>query len=120
MKLLYTTKNGRMTVELEGDTQAEIWKQLAAFQEVFEDTTVTKFGLKSDDVRFVVRQDAEDNEYFELHYNGDNTKLFGVKKAYGQQKKPKGALFPRRKDAEGKYLPDGGWCKYDKELGKEV
>jgi hypothetical protein len=109
-----------MTVELEGDTQVDIWKKLAEFQEIFEDTTVTKFGLTSDDVRFVVRKDEDGNEYFELHYSGSDKKLMGVKKAFGQQKKNKGALFPKRKDGDGKYLPDGGWCKYDKELGKEV
>lgn len=120
MKLLYTTKDGRMTAEFEADTQVDLWKQLAAFQEVFEGNTVTKFGLKSDDVKFVVRHDSEENEYFELHYSGDNPKLFGVKKAFGQAKKPKGSLFPRRKDSEGKYLSDNGWQKYDKDQGKEV
>jgi hypothetical protein len=108
-----------MTAEFEAETQTDLWKQLAEFMEVFEDTTVTKFGLTSDDVRFVVRKDNEENEYFELHYNGDNPKLFGVKKAYGQNKKPKGSLFPRRKDSEGKYLPDSGWVRYNKETGKE-
>lgn len=120
MKVLYTTKDGRMTVELEGNSQAEIWRQIASFQEVFEDTKITKFEQTSDDVRFTVRKDDDDNEYFELRYAGDNPKLFGVKKAFGQNKKPEGKLFPKRKDKEGNYLPDNGWVKYDKEQGKEI
>jgi hypothetical protein len=47
MKVLYTTRNNRMTVELEADTQADLFKQLARFQEVFEDTTCRKFSRRS-------------------------------------------------------------------------
>lgn len=120
MKLWYTTKNGRLKVEFECSDQADAWRQLASFQEVFEETTLTKFGKTSDDIRFVVRKDNDENEYFELHYAGSDKQLMGVKKAFGQNKKPKGSLFPRRKDAEGKYLVDNGWTKFDKETGKEV
>jgi hypothetical protein len=53
MKVNYTTKNGRVSVELNGDTQREIFEQLSSFQEVFDETVCGKCG--SDDVRFVVR-----------------------------------------------------------------
>ncbi len=119
MKLQYTTKNGRLTVELEADTQTELWKQLAAFQEVFENSTVTKYGMTSEDVRYVVRKDNDENEYFELHYAGTEPTLFGVKKHFGQTKKPKGNLFPKSKDSDGNYLKDNGWLKYNKDSGKE-
>ena len=37
MKLTYTTKNGRISVELEGDSHREIFNQIGKFQEVFEE-----------------------------------------------------------------------------------
>lgn len=120
MKVLYTTRNNRMTVELEADTQADLFKQLARFQEVFEDTTCRKFSQESDNVRFVVRQDKEENEYYELRCVDDTpgSKLRGVKKAFGQHKKG-GGLFPKVKDGDN-YLPDNGWVKWDPKQEKEV
>ena len=38
MKVKYTTPNNRITVELEADTQVEVFSQLSAFQEVFGET----------------------------------------------------------------------------------
>ena len=38
MKIKFTTPNGRVTAELEADTQVEIFSQLSAFQEVFGET----------------------------------------------------------------------------------
>jgi hypothetical protein len=116
MKLQHTTKDGRMTVEIEGETQAEVWRQLASFQEVFEDNTVKRDGEVDDCIRYVVRT-VGDDEYFEKQYCGNNSKLFGVKKSYGQMKKEKGRLFPKNKDKDGNYYQNNGWVKYDKESG---
>ena len=49
MRVNYTTKSGRISVELDGDTQREIFSQLSNFQEVFDETVCGKCG--SDDVR---------------------------------------------------------------------
>lgn len=117
MKVSYTTRDGRLTFEIEGATQTDIWEQLASIQEVFEDTTCTKYGQQDDNTRFVVREN-DDNKYYELRYNGNNTKLFGVRKAFGQHKKG-GGLFPRRKDESGSYLPDNGWVKWNPDTKKE-
>lgn len=115
MKLQYTTANGRMTVELEGNTQSELFEGIANFQEVFENNTATKDGVTSDDIRYVVRE-VDDNKYFELRVNSGP--LRGVKKAFGSHKKG-GGLFPRNKDADGKWLPDNGWVRYNPATGKE-
>lgn len=117
MELSYTTKDGRMTVKLEGDTQAELWRQLAAFQEVFENT-LTKYGKESTDLTFVVRKNSDDDEYFELRYSGSDKELFGVKKHFGQTKKG-GFLFPKVKDKDNNYLPDSGWVKWNSQTEKE-
>ena len=63
MKVNYTTKSGRVSVELNGDTQREIFEQLSSFQEVFDETVCGKCG--GDDIRFVVRN-VDDNLYYEL------------------------------------------------------
>lgn len=117
MKLTYTTADGRLTVELEAETQTGLWKELAAFQDVFEDNVCVKNGKTSEDVRYIVRTDDEENEYFEKRVASGP--LAGTKKSYGQYKKPKGYLFAKSKDKDGNWLPDNGWVKYNKETGKE-
>ena len=119
MKVLYTTKDGRMTFELEGKTQIDIWQQIADTQEVFENMNCTKFGEEDDDVKFVVRENSDSDKFYELHYAGTNPKLFGCKKAFGCHKTG-GTLFPQRKNKSGEYLPDNGWMKWDKVKQEEV
>ena len=58
MKVNYQTKNGRLSVQLEGDSQKEIFEQISRFQEVFEETACGKSG--SENIRFVVRY-VDDN-----------------------------------------------------------
>jgi len=58
MKMTYTTKDGRMTVELEGNTQKALFLELAKFQAVFEGEATCKQNgeiVASDDIQFVVR-----------------------------------------------------------------
>jgi len=108
MKVTYNTD--KMSVELEGETQRDLFGQLAAFQEVFDETLCKK--CDSTNVKFVVRQ-VEDNEYYELKCQDCGAKL-----AFGCMKKG-GGLFPKRKDPEGNWLNDRGWVKYNRETGKE-
>lgn len=117
MKVLYTTRDGKLTFELEGQSQAELFEKLAQTQEIFEDRTCTKHGEESDEVNFVVRE-VDGNKFYELQYVGNNQKLWGCKRTFGQSKQNKGQLFPHRKDKEGRYLPDNGWVVYDKETGE--
>lgn len=92
-------------VEANGDTQTDVFEQLSSMQEVFGSTTCGK--CKSTDVQFVVR-DVDENKYFELRCKKCFARL-----SFGQHKKG-GGLFPKRKDGD-KYLPDGGWLKWNKE-----
>jgi len=117
MKVVYTTKDGRISVEIEGKTQTDIVEQLSEFQEVFEDRVCKKYGKSSDNVRFVVREDSENNKYFELRCV-EPGELYGVKRAFGQHKKG-GTLFPKVKDADNNWLPDNGWVRFNKNTGKE-
>ena len=122
MKILYTTKNVRMTVELEGKTQTDLFEQLWRFQEVFENTTCTRNGVSSDDVRFIVRE-VDGNKYYELRCVDTRDAVRGATLAFGLHKHG-GTMFPKRKEENEKgeevYLPNNGWVVYDKKLGKKV
>ena len=37
MKLRYTTKNGKISVEFDGDSHRDLFEQINKFQEVFEE-----------------------------------------------------------------------------------
>jgi hypothetical protein len=44
MKLTYTTKNERISVEIEGESHRELFTQIGKFQEVFEEDACGKCG----------------------------------------------------------------------------
>tara|TARA_Y100000004_G_C8826744_1_gene374345 strand:- start:27 stop:356 length:330 start_codon:yes stop_codon:yes gene_type:complete len=102
MKVNYNL--GKLNVAFESETVRELWKQLATFQEVFGETACGKCG--SENLRFVVREN-DGNEYYELRCTDCGARL-----AFGANKKG-GGLFPRRKDADGNWLPDNGWQKWN-------
>ena len=109
MKLQYTTKNKRITVEVEGDSQRDLFSEIGKVQEVFEQDTCGKCG--HDDIKFVVRT-VDDNQYYELRCANCGARL-----SFGAMKKG-GGLFPKRKDGEGNWLPDGGWVKWNPKTEK--
>lgn len=102
MKLNYKVSE-KLSFELEGAGQKEIFKELSAIQEIFGEEYC---GLcKSHNIRYVVRN-VDGNDYYELRCSDCGAVL-----AFGQHKKG-GTLFPRRKDDDGKWLPNRGWHKY--------
>lgn len=109
MKTQY--KSGNFVVEFEFETQTGLVEQIAAFEEVFANTKCGKCG--SENVKWVVRTDKEDNKYYELRCQDCGAKL-----AFGCNKKG-GGLFPKKKDAEGNWKPDNGWMKWNKDTQQE-
>ena len=97
-------------VELEGETQADLFEQLAHFQEVFDESQCGK--CQSEDLRFQVRN-VDDNLYYELKCADCGARL-----AFGVMKKG-GRLFPRRKDRDSNWLPNRGWVKWNPETKQE-
>lgn len=123
MKALIPLNNG-ITVEVDGDTSQDCFRQVAAFQETFNDT---KCGLcDSTNLLYVVRK-VEDNEFFELRCIDCYAKL-----TFGSAKNTK-ALYPKRyvtdakgkaiRDDKGKAVPLGkkenGWIKWNPKTEKE-
>ena len=107
MKLKYTTASNRISVEFEGDSQKDLFGQIAAFQEVFDIKSCGKCG--SENLRFVKRT-VDGNDYFELRCLDCGAKL-----AFGANKDGKG-LFPKReKDQNGKWIGKDGWVKWNPE-----
>ena len=103
MRLSYTTKNKRLQVEIEAESQRELFAELNKFQEVFENDVCGK--CKSEDIQYIVRT-VDDNQYYELRCGSCGAKL-----AFGAHKKG-GGLFPKRKDGDT-WLPDNGWQKWN-------
>ena len=101
MKVTY--KTGKFTVEAEGGT-TEIFEQLATFDSVFGNCK--NKANDSENIGFRHRE-VDGNHYYEL-YDKDS---FHVLK-FGKTKKD-GSLFPRRKDADGQWLDNGGWVKFN-------
>lgn len=95
---------GDLSFEIEGETQRDVFKQIASFEEVFGTNTCGK--CQSTDTRHVVR-DVDGNEFYEVRCQSCGAKL-----AFGSTKKG-GGLFPKRKDNDGNWLPDGGWVKWN-------
>ena len=42
MKITYTTKNGRIKVEIDGESQKDLFESLSKFQEVFDESSCGK------------------------------------------------------------------------------
>jgi len=102
MKVVY--REDKLSAEFNVDTPKELFKQLGDFQEVFGQTNCGK--CESNNLRYVVREN-DGNEYHELRCADCGAKLaFGVNKTGG-------GLFPRRKNADGEWLPDNGWTKWN-------
>ena len=109
MKVLFKPSD-KLTFEIEGAGQKEIFKGLAMVQEVFSEAKCGVCG--SENIKFVVRT-VEGNDYYELRCMGCGDAL-----SFGQHKKG-GTLFPKRKDENGNWLENGGWHKWQKYQGSK-
>lgn len=115
MKVNYKSKNGRLVVELEAESQKGLWAQLAAFQETFEESVCGKCG--SDDLKYVVRKTTDGKKEYDYHELRCNK--CGAKLAFGVLNDDSGRLFPKRKDEEGKVRGKWGWVKWNPETNVE-
>ena len=106
MKVNYT--NGKMSVSFDAANQKDLFEQVAAFQEVFEETRCGSCG--HEDLRFSVRE-IDGNKFYEIVCKKCGSKLqFGCNKTGD-------TLFPKRK-VDGEVVGKFGWAKYNAETGK--
>ena len=104
MRVTYKTSDGRLQVEVEGQTQKEIFKGIANFNEIFE---AEPCGLcANEDTRFGVRT-IDGNDYYEKRCTKCHATL-----SYGQMITG-GGLFPKRKKEDGTWDTDHrGWYRW--------
>ncbi len=123
-----TMKFGPLTATLEAETQQALFEEIASFQEVFNmKHTIQGKDIEPEDIRFLVRQNDDEDKFYELVYRGPDRDLWGYKFQFGCNKKG-GGLFPRRKldtktstheDELPKYdWEPSGWRRWKKENGK--
>lgn len=111
MKANYKTGNGRLMFEVNGETAKDIFRQISQVQEVFD--AETQCGCCGDkNLKFLARQ-VDDFDFYELACSSIGCR---ARFAFGQAKKG-GALFPKRKDEDGNWLPNNGWSKYEPKNG---
>lgn len=99
-----------MIVEIEEDKVTDLFAQIAMAYEIFSEKECGK--CHSEDIYFRTRKDNEENVYYELVCRKCRAVL-----AFGCHKKGN-TLFPKRRteeEGEAKWLPDNGWCKWNKE-----
>ena len=123
-KYTYRSNDGRVEIQFDADTQTAAFEEMAHFDEVFGSLSCEKDGVTSDDVKFQVRSDSDDNKYYELIcVDGGKEEVRFAKKRFGVTKKG-GYLFPKPlQNEEGKAVWKDGkrvdWVKYDSESKKE-
>lgn len=121
IKVAQTSANGKITITVEGETVEDVFEKLGEASEIFFVTASARQNgnvVESDDIRFVTRT-VEDNKFHEAVVQSGPMR--GYKLAFGNKKKPKGSLFPKREIPETNRIPGfGGWFKYNKDEVKET
>lgn len=105
MKVRYTSGNGQLVFDLEAETAKALFSQLGSIQELFE--AETKCGMCGGiDIRYSARI-VEEYDFYELACRDCKAQF-----RFGQKKKG-GDLFPKRKDDDNNWLPNGGWSIWE-------
>lgn len=107
MKVQYKAQSGRLIFEVEGETPKALFSNIAAIQEVFDAERVCGV-CGCEDIRFLARK-VDDFDFYELACQARDCR---ARFAFGQAKKG-GSLFPKRKDDDNHWLPNGGWAKWE-------
>jgi hypothetical protein len=109
MKAHYKTANGRLTFEIENESQKGIFEGIASLQEVFEADSLCG-ACNSPHIRFRVRnvqKGTKTFKFYEMVCQACYAKL-----CFGQSVDTI-TLFPKRKTSDNtSYLPNRGWAKY--------
>jgi hypothetical protein len=104
--------SGNTVVEAEGQTMVELFEKLSALEEIFRPGPCglchgTQLGFRT-------------RETGGMKFHECMCLRCGAAFAFGMKKAPAGVLFPQRKDADGKYKPNGGWSKWAPTNGSDA
>ena len=108
MKIRYKTE--RIEVEVEGKDTKDCFTQLAGAVEVFG---VSVCGGCDSTNTYPVTRENKGNHFFEQKCTDCGSSL-----SFGQRKID-GALYPRRRDADGNTIGTNGWSKWSRKVEVE-
>lgn len=127
MQASFSTLKGTVNVVVEGDTQQELFEELASAQEIFQHDCC---GVcKGSNIKFVVRE-VDKNKFYELHCETVvSGKTCRARLPFGCINSKDGKLFPKKRwstlsdtekekrgpEPESGYLPNEGWFRWKKE-----
>lgn len=111
----YMTTNRQLTFEITGATQQEVFEELAAIQEVFD--TETACGICNNDKLRYQHRIVTKYHFHELVCRNPECR---ARFSFGHSQDDKGALFPKRKDKDGNWIPNRGWEKYNPTSGGQT
>lgn len=114
MKANFKSRDGRVVIEVQGETVKDLFRGLSQVYDVFESESACGC-CGGTSIRPVARE-HEDNEYYELACLNPDC---GAKFSFGQHKKGN-TLFPKRKDENGALLPNRGWRKWEPSRQSDV
>lgn len=108
--LKFTTPDMRMTIEVTGDNNREVFEELVSMLEVFSNTTCG--ACRSNDTKPVIRtvkdSAGKPATYHEMRCNACKAVL-----ALSVHNTKEQTLYPKRKGKDGQWLPGDGWVKYE-------
>lgn len=112
MEANYKTADGRIIFKVNGETPKALFAEIAAIQDLFE-AEIACGVCGGVVIRYQVRNVEKDGKKYKYHElvcrNHECRARFG----FGQAMEG-GGLFPKRKDADGNWLPNRGWEKYER------
>lgn len=103
MKATYKVTN-RLLIEIDEDSQADLFSGLASANEVFGHSECG--ACKSENIGYRVRT-VDGNDFFEMMCKECRAVL-----SFGQHQNKSKTLFPHRKHKDGTFKKNNGWEKY--------
>jgi len=123
MKVVYTTKDGRLKFEFEASGDKEVFRTLSRIQEMYEDEPSANVGgkdLVGGDVKYRIRKakytddkgKEKEAEYYEKLVINGPAQWF--RKSFGVLDDGSENLFPKRniEPGEGVIIGNNGWYKF--------
>lgn len=94
----------------------EMFEKVSSLNEVFGITKCD--ACESENIRYVTRTATKGKKEFKFHELHCQNIKCRARLSFGQHATGN-TLFPKRKDADGNYLSNNGWVKYDPSKDKE-